>query len=102
MSKFFSTKINWKNVVFGLALAFSIILLLLLIIYYLMIYLPEKEMEKFSEQVQFIEEKMRCESFSRFSFRERSSCRHCEPQSWFSGQERSSHCHCELQRGEAI
>jgi len=80
MSKFFSTKINWKNVVFGLALAFSIILLLLLIIYYLMIYLPEKEMEKFSEQVQFIEEKMRCESFSRFSFRERSSCRHCEPQ----------------------
>jgi len=79
MSKFFSTKINWKNVVFGLALAFSIILLLLLIIYYLMIYLPEKEMEKFSEQVQFIEEKMRCESFSRFSFRERSSCCHCEP-----------------------
>ena len=95
MSKFFSTKINWKNVVFGLALAFSIILLLLLIIYYLMIYLPEKEMEKFSEQVQFIEEKMRCESFSRFSFRERSSCCHCKPLSRLSDREKFSCCHCE-------
>jgi len=109
MSKFFSTKINWKNVVFGLALAFSIILLLLLIIYYLMIYLPEKEMEKFSEQVQFIEEKMRCESFSRFSFRERSSCCHCKPLSRLSDREKFSCRHCESfsrllgrEKGEAI